>query len=244
MNLPRNMNAHRSIVLAVTLAASLSAAAVQTASAQEAEAPPRQHWSFPGPFGLYDTGAASARLQGLSRSLLELSQPEAVGVPQSRRSGRAGLHRGAGGDDRRRLPGHRRSERQGRDVPAARQARRPFPAAVPERSGCARRESAAGCRPTCRCWPRRAATSGLPLVHLRCVHPVSGGRPRLHPRHPQRLRGSAAGRRHAAAGRAVQQIFSRPCHRHAEAAQRRAGRIYRRHAGDRGSIWPRRLPPS
>ena len=48
------MNAHRSIVLAITLAASLSAAAVQTASAQEAEAPPRQHWSFHGPFGLYD----------------------------------------------------------------------------------------------------------------------------------------------------------------------------------------------
>ena len=48
------MNAHRSIVLAITLAASLSVAAVQTASAQEAEAPPRQHWSFHGPFGLYD----------------------------------------------------------------------------------------------------------------------------------------------------------------------------------------------
>ena len=56
------MNAHRSIVLAITLAASLSAAAVQPASAQEAEAPPRQHWSFHGPFGLYDPGAASARL--------------------------------------------------------------------------------------------------------------------------------------------------------------------------------------
>jgi cytochrome c1 len=48
-------NAHRSIVLAVALAASLSVAATRTASAQEAEAPPRQHWSFHGPFGLYDT---------------------------------------------------------------------------------------------------------------------------------------------------------------------------------------------
>jgi len=48
------MNAHRSIVLAVTLAALLSVAAVCGASAQEADAPPRQHWSFHGPFGAYD----------------------------------------------------------------------------------------------------------------------------------------------------------------------------------------------
>ena len=50
------MNAHRSIVLAVTLAASLSVAAMHAASAQEAEAPSREHWSFHGPFGTYDTG--------------------------------------------------------------------------------------------------------------------------------------------------------------------------------------------
>jgi cytochrome c1 len=49
------MNAHRSIVLAAALAASLSATGMRAASAQEAEAPPRQHWSFHGPFGTYDT---------------------------------------------------------------------------------------------------------------------------------------------------------------------------------------------
>ena len=48
------MNAHRSIVLAVTLTASLSASALQSATAQEAENPPRQTWSFHGPFGMYD----------------------------------------------------------------------------------------------------------------------------------------------------------------------------------------------
>jgi ubiquinol-cytochrome c reductase cytochrome b/c1 subunit len=48
------MNAHSSIALAVTLAASLSASALQSASAQEAENPPRQTWSFHGPFGMYD----------------------------------------------------------------------------------------------------------------------------------------------------------------------------------------------
>jgi len=45
------MKSHR-ILLAVALAASLSAGAVQTASAEDA--PPRQKWSFAGPFGIYD----------------------------------------------------------------------------------------------------------------------------------------------------------------------------------------------
>jgi cytochrome c1 len=48
------MNVNRSIVLAAALAASLAAVGTRTASAQEAEAPPRQHWSFHGPFGTYD----------------------------------------------------------------------------------------------------------------------------------------------------------------------------------------------
>jgi ubiquinol-cytochrome c reductase cytochrome c1 subunit len=48
------MNVHRSIILAATLAASLTAIGVGAAAAQEAEAPPRQSWSFHGPFGTYD----------------------------------------------------------------------------------------------------------------------------------------------------------------------------------------------
>jgi cytochrome c1 len=48
------MNVHRSIILAAALAASLSAIGVGAACAQEAEAPPRQSWSFSGPFGTYD----------------------------------------------------------------------------------------------------------------------------------------------------------------------------------------------
>ena len=47
------MKIHRSIVLALTLAASLSAVAT-VAAAQEADAPPRLKWSFSGPFGTYD----------------------------------------------------------------------------------------------------------------------------------------------------------------------------------------------
>jgi len=45
------MKSHR-ILFAFALAASLSAAAIQAASAEDA--PPRQKWSFAGPFGIYD----------------------------------------------------------------------------------------------------------------------------------------------------------------------------------------------
>jgi cytochrome c1 len=48
------MNIHRSIVLAVAVAASLSVIGMRVALAQEAEAPPRLSWSFHGPFGTYD----------------------------------------------------------------------------------------------------------------------------------------------------------------------------------------------
>jgi ubiquinol-cytochrome c reductase cytochrome c1 subunit len=50
------MNSQCSFFLAVTLAASLSGLGIRPGLAQEAEpaAPPRQHWSFAGPFGTYD----------------------------------------------------------------------------------------------------------------------------------------------------------------------------------------------
>ncbi len=48
------MSAHRSFVLALTFAAVLAVVGARTVFAQEAEAPPRMHWSFHGPFGMYD----------------------------------------------------------------------------------------------------------------------------------------------------------------------------------------------
>ena len=78
------MNAHRSIVLAVTLAASLSAAALQSASAQEVENAAAPDMVVPRPVRLVRSRAASARLQDLSRGLFELPQPQASGIPQSR----------------------------------------------------------------------------------------------------------------------------------------------------------------
>jgi len=48
------MKALRQIAIASVLAAALSGLATVAASAQEADAPPRQHWSFSGPFGTFD----------------------------------------------------------------------------------------------------------------------------------------------------------------------------------------------
>jgi cytochrome c1 len=49
------MQFHRSITLALALTAVVALTASRSALAQEQEiAPPRQHWSFAGPFGLYD----------------------------------------------------------------------------------------------------------------------------------------------------------------------------------------------
>ena len=48
------MNNTRGIVLAFGLAVSLSALGARAALAQEQEIPPKQHWSFAGPFGIYD----------------------------------------------------------------------------------------------------------------------------------------------------------------------------------------------
>jgi len=44
---------HRNIIVTLAVIASWSGLALQPASAQDA--PPRQHWSFSGPFGIYDT---------------------------------------------------------------------------------------------------------------------------------------------------------------------------------------------
>jgi cytochrome c1 len=49
------MNLQR-LMLAFAVAAPLSVAAISFASAQNAAPPPRQHWSFAGPFGIFDQG--------------------------------------------------------------------------------------------------------------------------------------------------------------------------------------------
>ena len=54
VRLSARRSAGRSIVLAGSLAALIAAAGMRQASAQEADVPPRERWSFHGPFGTYD----------------------------------------------------------------------------------------------------------------------------------------------------------------------------------------------
>ncbi len=109
--------------------------------------PPREKWSFAGPFGKYDRGAAAARLQGLQGSLRHLPRPVLCGVPQPRRAGRPRLHGRAGVRRCCRIQDQGRPERPGRDVRAPRPRRRPLPVAVRERAGgapCQRRRPSTG----------------------------------------------------------------------------------------------------
>ena len=80
-------------------------------------------------------GGDAARLSGLQADLLGLPSGQAPLFP---RSGGARLHPGPGQGDRRQRPGHRRTERPGPDVSAARPPVRPDPRPVSERRGGAR----------------------------------------------------------------------------------------------------------
>lgn len=48
------MNAYRGIALALAFLAAGAASGLRAARAQEADTPPAQHWSFAGPFGIYN----------------------------------------------------------------------------------------------------------------------------------------------------------------------------------------------
>ena len=230
-----SMNAHRSIVLAITLAASLSAAAVRTASAQEAEAPPRQHWSFHGPFGSYDPAQLQRGFKIYrevcshchSLKLLafrNLADPGGPGFTEAQAAAIAsGFQVTDGPND------------QGEMFQRPGKLADHFPPPFPNDQA-ARAAMAAACLPTCPCWPRRAASKrGFPWFIFDAFTQYQEDGPDYIHAILDRLR-RCAGRGRAAAGRAVQQVLSRPCHRDAEAAERRTGRIYRRRAGDCRSV--------
>ena len=225
-----------STVIALVVAGGLFAGSVQNARAAEQEVPPSQKWSFAGPFGKFDRGVAAARPEGLQGSLLQLPLAVLYRVPQSRRSRRPRLYAGAGRGLRGRIQDQGRPERPGRNVRSARPAGGLFSRAVPQRAGRARGQ-----------WRRAAAGSvadhqgallraRLPEVHLRLLHPVPGAGPELRRRHPAGVRGQAAGRRDHPGRLLLQQVFPRPRHQDAEAAQRRPGHLRRRFAGDGGAI--------
>ena len=177
--------------------------------------PPKQKWSFAGPFGKFDRGAAAARLQGLPRGLPGLSRPVAASRSATSPSPAVPASPTAQvGGDRRRIQGQGRPERPGRDVRAPRPAGRPFPVAVPERAGGARAPMAA--RAAGPVGDRQGARlrARLPVVPARHRSPSTRSRaPDYIAALLHGLRGQAAGRLHAAGGHLLQQVFPRPRHR-------------------------------
>ena len=129
----------------------------------------------------------AARPEGLQGSLLGLPRPVLHRIPQSGRCRRSRIFGGAGGGVRIRLQDQGWPERSGRDVRAARPARRLLPLAIPQRAGRARSQ-----------WRRAAAgpvadhqgaflRARLPEIHLRLLHPVPGAGPELRQRDPAGL---------------------------------------------------------
>ena len=87
-------------------------------AAGDAPHPPRQKWSFAGPFGKYDRGAAcSAASRSIARSARSVTASTLLSF---RNLGEPGgpASAGAGRSDRRRIQGPGRPERPGRDVRA------------------------------------------------------------------------------------------------------------------------------
>ena len=120
------------------LAALVGCAAARLGADPEQVPPPRQKWSFAGPFGHFD----HAQLQRGFKVYREVCSichgMKLVSFRNLGEPGGLGLQRGAGRADRLRIqdPGPRR---QGRDDRACRPAGRSFPVAVPERKRGARR---------------------------------------------------------------------------------------------------------
>ena len=145
---------------------------------------------------------APARLPGLQGCLRQLPFDAALVLPQSRRAGRTRILAEGGGDARLPSAGHRRAERQGRDVPASGAAVGPVPLALRQRAAGAQRQS------------RRAAARSLGDGQ------GAAGRPRLYLRVCSPAITAAAGLR-AGAGHALQRCLSRASDRHAAAFERR-----------------------
>ena len=163
---------------------------VRTASAQEAEAPPRQHWSFSGPFGMYDPAQLQRGFKIYrevcstchSLKLLafrNLADPGGPGFTEAQAAAIAAGYKVTDGPND-------KGEMFQRPGKLADHFPPPFPndqaarAAIGGGAAAGHVGAGQGARLRAR----------LSLVHLRCFHPIPGGRAGLHPRHPQRLRRS------------------------------------------------------
>ena len=208
------MHARRAVIVSLAFAAFVAVPIGCAAVAQEQEAPPRQRWSFAGPFGMYDPQqlqrgfkiyreVCSACHSLKLLAFRNLADPGGPSFTEEQAAAVAAEFKVQDGPND-----------QGEMFQRPGRLADHFPPPFRQRSGGTqrqRRRAAAGHVGAGQVARLRARLS---LVHLRCVHAIPGGRAGLHPRHSRRLCGRAR-RVHAAAGRAIQQIFSRPRHRHA-----------------------------
>jgi cytochrome c1 len=195
------------------VAGALFAGSTQNAKAEEQDTPPSQKWSFAGPFGKYDRGALQRGLKiykevcsnchALSYiAFRNLGDPGGPGYTPAQVAAFASEYKIKDG------PNDQGDmfERPGR---AADYFPSPFP-----------NDQAA----------RVANGGGLPpdlslitkAVHLRLLHPVPGTWPELCRSDFAGL-SKEAGWHHAAGGHLLQQVFPRPCHQDAAAADQGAG---------------------
>ena len=104
------MNAYRSAVIAITLAAFAFPLGARIAFAQEQEIPPKQRWSFAGPFGLYDPQQLQRGFKIYREVCSNCHSLKLLAFRNLADAGRSGIYRAAGGDDRGHFPGDGRPE--------------------------------------------------------------------------------------------------------------------------------------
>ena len=186
--------------------------------------PPRLKWSFAGPFGKYDEAQLQRGFKIYREVCSNCHSMDLVAFRSLADPGGPGFSEAQAEAGRRRVQ-DQGPRRQGQADRARRPAGRSFPGAVPQRARRPRRPMAASRRPTCRRWPRRAATSAA------SPGSSSTSSRSTRSRGPTTSRRSSTASRirrqglQAAAERPLQRIFPRPQHRHAAAAAGRAGEI-------------------
>ena len=165
---------------------------------------------------------APARLPGLPRCLRGLPFDAASVLSQSRRAGRTGILPEGRGGACRAGSGHRRPQRQGRDVPAAGAPVRPLPLALPNEQGA------------------RANNGALP-PDLSVIAKARPGGPdyiyALLTGYRDRRRTASSSRRACITTRLSRAIRS-PCRR---LLRDGVGRLYRRHQADARQLCARRF---
>ena len=194
------------------LAGVLSAAAPALAQAASRPPPPQLNWSFAGPFGKYDQAQLQRGFKIYREVCSVLPFAEHAVVPQSGRSGRPRLHRGAGRADRLGI------QDQGHSTIRRRHFERPgrladhFPSPFPNEHAARRRPTAA--RPPDMSTLAKARTyeRGFPWFVFDFFTQYQEHGPDYIAALSAGLQGSAAGLQDAAR-RPLQRIFPRPCDR-------------------------------